>query len=142
MAQLSGSAKKKKQKEKERELQRLKVIEERQAGSDTSPDEEIPATQPYGPWEEPKEKWDARLEAQPPAEKYSEFEKRAKARKGQPIEYQPAAISDEPWAPAMPATPRVAPAASATAEAPARKRLRANMKSPCSEGKSPHRGPR
>lgn len=95
MAPLSGSAKKKKQKEKERELQRLKVIEERQAGSDTSPDEEIPATQPYGPWEEPKEKWDARLEAQPPAEKYSEFEKRAKARKGQPIEYQPAAISDE-----------------------------------------------
>jgi hypothetical protein len=95
MAPLSGSAKKKKQKEKERELQRLKVIEERQAGSDTSPEEDIPASQPYGPWDEPKEKWDARLEAQPPAEKYSAFEERAKARKGQPIEYQPAAIPDE-----------------------------------------------
>jgi hypothetical protein len=95
MAPLSGSAKKKKQKEKERELQRLKVIEERQAGSDTSPEEDIPANQPYGPWEEPKEKWDARLEAQPPAEKYADFEKRAKARKGQSIEYQPTAIPDE-----------------------------------------------
>ncbi|KAI4943452.1 hypothetical protein J4E91_009362 [Alternaria rosae] len=96
MAPLSGSAKKKKQKEKEREIQRLKVIEERQAGSDTSPDDDIPATQAYGPWDEPKEKWDARLEAQPQADaSWDAFEKRAKARKGKAIEYQPAAIPDE-----------------------------------------------
>jgi hypothetical protein len=96
MAPLSGSAKKKKQKEKEREIQRLKVIEERQAGSDTSPDDDIPANQAYGPWDEPKEKWDARLEAQPAADaSWDAFERRAKARKGQPIDYQPAAISDE-----------------------------------------------
>ncbi|RAR10227.1 hypothetical protein DDE83_005189 [Stemphylium lycopersici] len=91
MASTAVASKKKRNRAKDR--QRRKEKEQWEAGSDTSPDEELPPNAAYGPWKEIKRAWDARLEAQPVSnESWGAFQRCAKQRKGRPIEYQPPSI--------------------------------------------------
>ncbi|PZD36017.1 hypothetical protein A1F97_08468 [Pyrenophora tritici-repentis] len=66
MESSASSSAKKRNRAKNR--QKRKEKEQQQVGSGYStPDEDIPPNEPYGPWDEPKRQWDTRLSGQMPS---------------------------------------------------------------------------
>jgi len=97
MASIAGSSKKKRDRTKDR--QRRKAKQQNQfadPGSEVTTDDELDDNAIYGPRNEKKKDWDARLGSQPTYDaSWGAFQRRAKARRGKPIEYEHPMFTDE-----------------------------------------------